>query len=393
MMASGDYLYILSSNILYEYNLLSWPVNADESSCKSICQFACNLCTYSMPPKCLRCTIGYYLYEGECVLACPHNRNFDGFKCCPANCVNCETSPSVCSMCEKGFYVNYEGVSLITLPGGCATCPIECTACVNSLICTECAKGYVLSINKCVTISCNSGYYLDAVRGACQSCSAECNSCLNSTYCYSCNKNHFLTTFPSDPYYQNQCPSCDMNNCEYCASVNSCGSCLYGFTLSSHGNCVTLDGDSKMRGGTIAGIVIGIIIFLAIIIISVICYKRRKKYLKKLKKQKKKQLEMNQEAGICQDQHPNDAISDKLKEGGDPQHPGTQPVYFYPQQYPVHPMGFQSQQIGYLPYGKNSSHPGMSVYSNQSLGGVPHQGQPAVLQPQGMSSYDGPETK
>ena len=98
---------------------------------------------------------------------------------------------------------------------------------------------------------------------------------------------------------------------------------------------------------------------------------------------------MNQEAGINQDRNPNQQMMHNPMGGGYIQQPGTQPVYYYPQQYPAQPMGPQSQPIGYPSPGQNPYQPGMGVYPNQAMGGVIYQGQPGVFNTQPMPGYNG----
>lgn len=62
--------------------------------------------------------------------------------CDLTNCLECDTSPTKCTACADGKYLQ---------DPNCTTCPSGCQTCRSSDICLTCTQGYVLSSTKCIT--------------------------------------------------------------------------------------------------------------------------------------------------------------------------------------------------------------------------------------------------
>jgi hypothetical protein len=325
MMASENYLYILSSFVLYQYNLETWPLITSGDSCKSKCiKKDCKTCDYSAEKNCVACKSGTYYNEGECVSQCPYDKFLSNKSntCCPENCVNCINSFS-CSFCKRGFSINYTS-GLVNPRGGCVRCPAGCHGCADAKPCAECNNEYVLSADNCNKSQCYNfmGMYYNNKSGSCKNCPEGCESCLNSTFCESCKESFYLL--------KGTCRSCKIKDCENCYSELKCFKCSASeiqhepvsdcepyqnfepnqiFDWNANESQSKNSEISGINLGANLGIKIGSIFFLVIIVILIILYRKK---IKNVKSQHKKVFRPFEDDGINLDQKGNIIIKNKI---------------------------------------------------------------------------------
>ncbi|KAL4504487.1 hypothetical protein ABPG72_009933 [Tetrahymena utriculariae] len=123
-------------------------------------------------------------------------------------------------------------------------CPIGCSQCNSSGVCSACISNYNFNSNYCYLI-CNSNqfvYFVDtkSSQQACKQCDSSCLSCFGGAkQCTSCNNGYYplittqsqtifscVQTCPSNYYLVNQqCQICDLS-CSNCVTIsNNCTSC------------------------------------------------------------------------------------------------------------------------------------------------------------------------
>ncbi|KAL4472324.1 hypothetical protein ABPG72_002807 [Tetrahymena utriculariae] len=129
-------------------------------------------------------------------------------KNCDSSCFQCDSSPSYCTGCYNGYYLQNNH---------CFQCQPSCQTCNQQFICT----------------SCKDGYYLDPTYLICLSCSRTCNTCSESSQkCLSCNDGFYMNnsqTIPTCLECQNDCKTCN-------SSPSSCTSCFDGNFLNAANN-------------------------------------------------------------------------------------------------------------------------------------------------------------
>lgn len=64
-------------------------------------------------------------------------------ECTNASCIKCPTSPSVCSKCVDGYFLEPDDLT-------CVQCPDGCTKCKSIEVCTSCTAMKELSKTHCV---------------------------------------------------------------------------------------------------------------------------------------------------------------------------------------------------------------------------------------------------
>lgn len=178
----GDYRCITCKNSYY-----SVPIKDTDF-------FFCKPCNYDNDHKgCYSCTD--YTKCDTCMSN--YYKNGDFCSLCDSNCRTCQDSPTKCTSCEEGFYVDSNN--------RCEQCSdTNCRHCSNAKTCTECKDGYYKSgtsgclqcitncekcDNKDTCNTCKTGFYKDD-KGKCQECKANCDAC-NSTYCLDCAPQHY----------------------------------------------------------------------------------------------------------------------------------------------------------------------------------------------------------
>ncbi|EPY16385.1 hypothetical protein STCU_11329 [Strigomonas culicis] len=124
------------------------------------------------------------------------------FKCNVENCALC-SKENFCSQC------NTDQAFVVDSNGKCVYCTDHCATC-TSAGCTVCSDGYTLSGDTC-RASCNI---------------TDCNTCASATACATCNTG---LTLMSD----GTC-SCNIANCKTCFN-SVCKECAYGYIYNIAG--------------------------------------------------------------------------------------------------------------------------------------------------------------
>lgn len=205
---------------------------------------ACQVCSSSQ--SCGQCQLGYQLTPFQVgnltvnlcqQMLCPFNVkncnyctylygsifNFNNFLCAPGQC-------------QTGFiYVNGYCVANLTLaPISCSNVT-NCLQCSYPNFCSQCANGFSLSDHgSCVPTVCNV---------------QNCQYCNQNEICQVCNPGYSLSlgnlailnptsglyTFTNYLLLQQCLPNsiiCNISNCAYCFSNNTCDSCAQGYDFS-----------------------------------------------------------------------------------------------------------------------------------------------------------------
>ncbi|EAR97206.1 REJ domain protein (macronuclear) [Tetrahymena thermophila SB210] len=104
-------------------------------------------------------------------------------------------------------------------------CPIGCSQCTNTGICSACVTNYTIKNNYCY-INCNSNQYaviidLNSTEQKCQSCDPSCLTCFGTAVsCTSCINNYFLNNSQQCQQCDQSCLNCtgDSKSCTVCAN-------------------------------------------------------------------------------------------------------------------------------------------------------------------------------
>ena len=125
-----------------------------------------------------------------------------GCRPCPADCLKCST-PTICTQCQLSFEL---------VGSTCRGCPINCQKCANN-----------------VCSLCNEGFYLDYQLN-CQTCPIAGTKVCTISSLISCLNNHWLDNNAAN------CIQCDPN-CQQCSSTTRCSTCNQGSYLQSNFTC------------------------------------------------------------------------------------------------------------------------------------------------------------
>ena len=151
----------------------------------------------------MSCPEDKVLWEGKCSSGCPSGSYFDtstnSCSYCPTSCQDC-LSDKKCLKCDLGLYLS-DNECLSSCPDGtypnenseCESCSEECSICYGptDYQCLECNSkdGFIWADtkhSKCVSGICEEGYYF--YESNCVSCYKSCKSCkgLTSLDCIEC---------------------------------------------------------------------------------------------------------------------------------------------------------------------------------------------------------------
>lgn len=222
------------------------------------CSKGCKTCTSS---ECSECFGDYVLSEGEkvCAERCRDKYYLENGSCkvCSANCATCSGSMSTCTGCsgEYPYLMGNICVDRTTCESNkrvvndksylCEDCFANCAECKDSpSFCTKCANGLFLNSTKGTCLSSCSPYNygesgVDGTGGTCTPCQEDCFVCTSSADC--------LIRFPTkllnpdtdeytyscpEQYYEHKsmCHSCH-RFCRSCDGPVSCLSCVQGYFL------------------------------------------------------------------------------------------------------------------------------------------------------------------
>ena len=211
------------------------------------CHASCLECSGSDLKSCSSCPSGRYLFNSQCLAACPSGYFPSGSTCsqCISPCLTCKTASS-CSTCVSGtYFVQAENKCITaencysesTYPddtnGTCSTCSESCIYCTGptSSDCVNCnylfmyAKSY--TSNECKVLQCAEGYYANVSKilkqAICTKCEEGCATCDGSTRqrCFSC----------QSKFHSAESPIKGHISCLKCSEINS------GLTENAKGEC------------------------------------------------------------------------------------------------------------------------------------------------------------
>ncbi|XP_030623096.1 proprotein convertase subtilisin/kexin type 5 [Chanos chanos] len=228
-----------------------------------LCDHTCAQCEDAGPANCTSCDtdkFGHdrYLFEGECVSACPEAYSHTTLKTCepcPENCQVC-SSPTNCLKCTSSFYLNHGTCEPLECGEGevedpdydeCMPCEEGCKKCVlyNPKHCLSCIDGYYKFEESCYKF-CPAKTYSVEGNMSCVACEHHCVSC-DQDECYWCEADHFLSDgecvreceegFYGDEDSQ-ECERCH-EDCRMCSGPehDDCDSCHEGVQRLESGEC------------------------------------------------------------------------------------------------------------------------------------------------------------
>ncbi|EAR83178.2 hypothetical protein TTHERM_01006490 (macronuclear) [Tetrahymena thermophila SB210] len=180
------------------------------------CHATCGGCIGNTANDCIKCNQGSYLYNNQCVLACPDGyfSTEQPFLCnkCHQSCAQCQfgAQDSDCTQCAGNYYL--DGAKCVqacpkgsfgsTKPNQCLPCHSSCAECSgpNYNQCTTCQDKTYKFQNICQT-ECPKGYQPSQIQKECIKCEEGCNSCSvqDPAICLSCQQGTYL--------HQNKCTS------------------------------------------------------------------------------------------------------------------------------------------------------------------------------------------
>ncbi|KAL4487968.1 hypothetical protein ABPG72_019920 [Tetrahymena utriculariae] len=187
----------------------------DNNMCQP-CHQTCAGCIEKTDKNCIKCNQGSYLYNNQCILACPDGyfSSEQPFLCnkCHYSCAQCQfgAQNSDCTSCAGNYYL--DGANCVqACPKGSfgSITPNQCLPCHSS--CAECSGP---NYNQCITCQdttykfenicqtdCPKGYQPSKIKKECIKCEEGCNSCSvqDPNICLSCQKGAYL--------HQNRCIS------------------------------------------------------------------------------------------------------------------------------------------------------------------------------------------
>ncbi|CAD8050784.1 unnamed protein product [Paramecium sonneborni] len=207
----------------------------------SICQQCperCLICKNQY--ECLNCDSPYFQFEGQCVVGCPSVLPFQNTiqNVCQSEC-SPDTFEKEYQCVKECDLIIYQNKCLKQCPYGyygkeiCKPCKLECKACNDFNICTECQDNFYLEQNQCDT-QCTKIKDLKQKK-----CVDSCSLFLYQKVCYeTCPTNTYQFGnkclqkcqdgyFGSEDFRCVKCPS----QCNTCLNLDQCNSCKIGYYL------------------------------------------------------------------------------------------------------------------------------------------------------------------
>lgn len=177
------------------------------------CSSSCYGCTNN-PQNCITCADGYVKTGSICQKGCLSHQFYDNNE---KRCIACSTSCATCS--SFNYCTSCKNLAISPRGGICSDCPYPCATCDGTGACTSCLSGFYYFQGACQT-SCPSG--ARPVNGICQ-----CTSGIVSLgQCVTSCGSGFTSISGS-------CQPCNSNCAQCSGDINSCTSCISGFTLDS----------------------------------------------------------------------------------------------------------------------------------------------------------------
>ena len=216
-----------------------FDLNDNKSKCKKIDIEHCTQAVIeSDSVRCINCTNGYILHNGQCEKAC----DFGYWENTCASCNQTYEFRENCASCHTGYYLSssYENKTICRYcnEGSSSNNCKECEYISGEVKCTECESDSFLVDGKCIT-----------------SCSWACSYCIYENEKYVCNKcqDHY---FLQDLGEGKICEECS-EGCKTCTS-ESCSQCMEEYkligdncekycTIGSNLKCKTCDFNVKNK--------------------------------------------------------------------------------------------------------------------------------------------------
>ncbi|KAL4435522.1 hypothetical protein ABPG74_020298 [Tetrahymena malaccensis] len=228
------------------------------------CKANCILCDLNL--TCQQCSLGFYLYQGQCNSSCLQGYYPDQYNQCQpcsnlfTNCQTCSSQQCLsCDMNSNYKYINVNKNQCVQACGigqfldqnnQCQLCQNnQCATCnqSNNGFCLSCdpnnSNGYIFldKSGNCVS-QCPSGYFADT-NNVCQDCKQYDTNCIlcNSKVCLQCNTSYCLQI---DSNLQSSCqiqPNCSQNSCStncLMCQQGICQVCQQNYFLEN-GQCVS----------------------------------------------------------------------------------------------------------------------------------------------------------
>lgn len=166
---------------------------------------------------------------------------------------------NACATCDPGFDLIANKCVKAVLESVSSTCPVtsfkstggqcqscssvtpNCSKCVNSSKCVECATGFEINLDQNICEQdCGAGKYLNA-NGQCQNCINNCSSCTGPNQCTKCSSGFIENAARTRCDFCDTeqgffidslgaCRACD-SNCSKCEEANFCLNCKSGYTI------------------------------------------------------------------------------------------------------------------------------------------------------------------
>ncbi|KAM7368833.1 hypothetical protein PAMP_013140 [Pampus punctatissimus] len=253
-----------------------------------VCDATCAKCTGPQSEDCISCVSSRALDEGRCLLECAKGKYQSGGQChlCDHTCATCvDAGPANCTSCDTDKFrmerYLYEGQCLDACPEAfyhtkersCKPCSDHCKLCTSSAHCLKCNSSYYVSGGACAKLECGEGEVEDPDYDDCMACEEGCRQCVLSgkpqvltaafviSFQDGCYKNcpaktysveEEMTCVPCD----DNCVSCDEHECYWCETdlflsegkcVSVCPDGFYGDEDTNdceecHSDCVTCSG-------------------------------------------------------------------------------------------------------------------------------------------------------
>lgn len=152
---------------------------------------------------------------------------------CISGCANC-ASPTLCSACKAGYFLNNSSQL-------CFRCQGVCEKCNDADTCTRCIEGWFLYLNQCNTYCPDIGFWPDKSTRECEVCQMKCLKCSSGTQCTVCAATYFTivqdnvldcVTYCPEGYYADyaeyRCVIC-YPLCQTCPNGDECTTCKSDF--------------------------------------------------------------------------------------------------------------------------------------------------------------------
>ncbi|KAF7688537.1 hypothetical protein HF521_013344 [Silurus meridionalis] len=213
------------------------------------CDSTCIKCKGPKNNDCVWCASPRLLDEGLCVTRCSEGKYPSSGQClvCDHTCAQCvDAGPSDCTSCNKDRFGQdrflYNGECVTACPVAyfhtsvktCEPCPEHCSLCSSATHCLKCDSSYYLSQGTCTALECGEGEVEDPDYDDCMACEEGCKKCVlyNPKHCLSCSDGYYkyeegcYKQCPAKTYTvedtmtcvacEHDCVKCEEDECNWC---------------------------------------------------------------------------------------------------------------------------------------------------------------------------------